>query len=70
MSPERKAETERLRNLVFQEFGIKIDSDDPIFDFLRAELKVVERLENISTQSKEIHNNLIANQELLVHTAL
>lgn len=70
MSPERKAEIERLRNLVFQEFGIKIDSDDPIFDFLRAELKVVERLENISAQSKEIHNNLIANQELLVHTAL
>jgi hypothetical protein len=70
MSPERKAEIERLRNLVFQEFGIKIDSDDPIFDFLRAELKVVDRLENLSSQSKEIHNSLIANQELLVHTAL
>lgn len=70
MSPERKAEIERLRNLVFQEFGIKIDSDDPIFDFLRAELKVVDRLENLSSQSKEMHNNLIANQELLVRTAL
>lgn len=34
-----------LQNKIFDKFGVKVDVNDPIFDFLQAELAVVDRLE-------------------------
>lgn len=54
-----------LQNKIFEKFGVKVDVNDPIFDFLQAELAVVDRLEammeegsNCAEELKKIKSTL------------